>query len=112
MVRRIHQEHLRAHEPRLGSEIDLDAIEHEAAYRPDWQRVEIFARMTRRQQVHLAPLGRTITLEAGERVMTEISRKFELAELGGYLSIFGLETVRTFTDPRGWYALLLLRRGD
>ena len=96
----------------LGSEIDLDAIEHEAAYRPEWQRVEIFARMTRRQQIHLAPLGRTITLEAGERVMTEISRKFELAELGAYLSIFGLETVRTFTDPREWYALLLLRRGD
>jgi uncharacterized SAM-dependent methyltransferase len=67
--------------------------------------------MTRRQQVRLDPLDRTITLEAGERVMTEISRKFELTELGAYLSIFGLETVRTFTDPHGWYALLLLRRG-
>lgn len=96
----------------LGSEIDLDAIEHEAAYRPDWQRVEIFARMTRRQHIHLAPLNRTITLEAGERVMTEISRKYELAALDEYLSIFGLETVRTFTDPRSWYSLLLLRRGD
>jgi L-histidine N-alpha-methyltransferase len=95
----------------LGSEIDPNAIEHEAAYRSDWNRVEIFARMTRRQQVRLAPLGRTITLEAGERVMTEISRKFDVAELRAYLSVFGLETVRTFTDPRRWYALLLLRRG-
>jgi L-histidine Nalpha-methyltransferase len=95
----------------LGSEIDLDGIEHEAAYRPGWQRVEIFARMTRRQQVRLAPLDRTITLEPGERVMTEISRKFEVAELRTYLSVFGLETVHTFTDPRRWYALLLLRRG-
>jgi L-histidine N-alpha-methyltransferase len=95
----------------LGSEIDLDAIEHEAAYRPDWQRVEIFARMTRRQPVRLAPLGRTITIEAGERIMTEISRKFELTELREYLSIFDLETVRVFTDPQEWYALLLLRRG-
>jgi L-histidine N-alpha-methyltransferase len=95
----------------LGSEIDLAAIEHEATYRPDWRRVEIFARMTRRQQVRVAPFGRTITLEAGERVMTEISRKFDVAELRAYLSVFGLETVRTFTDPRCWYALLLLRRG-
>jgi L-histidine N-alpha-methyltransferase len=42
----------------LGSEIDLDAIDHEAAYRPDWRRVEIFARMTRRQEIRLAPLDR------------------------------------------------------
>ena len=93
----------------LGSEIDLDAVEHEAAYRPDWRRVEIFARMTRRQEVHLAPLDRTITLKAGDRVMTEISRKFDLTELRAYLRIFDLETVRTFTDPHHWYALLLLR---
>ena len=95
----------------LGSEIDLDAIDHEAAYRPDWRRVEIFARMTRRQEIRLAPLDRTITLEAGERVMTEISRKFELTELREYLGLFELETVQTFTDPDRPYALLLLRRG-
>jgi len=96
----------------LGSEIDLDAIDHEAAYRPDWRRVEIFARMTRRQEIRLAPLDRTITLEAGERVMTEISRKFELTELREYLGSFDLETVETFTDSDRPYALLLLRRGS
>ena len=93
----------------LGSAIDLAGIDHEAAYRPEWQRVEIFARMTRRQEVHLAPLGRTITLEPGERVMTEISRKYELTELREYLDLFDLETVETFTDPARSYALLLLR---
>ena len=93
----------------LGSAIDLGGIEHEAAYRPEWQRVEIFARMTRRQEVRLAPLARTITLEAGERVMTEISRKYELTELRDYLHLFELETLETFTDPARSYALLLLR---
>ena len=96
----------------LGSEIDLGGIDHEAAYRPEWQRVEIFARMTRRQEVRLAPLGRTITLEAGERVMTEISRKYELTELRDYLHLFELETLETFTDPARSYALLLLRPGQ
>ncbi len=93
----------------LGSKIDLGGIDHEAAYRPEWQRVEIFARMTRRQEVHLAPLGRTITLEPGERVMTEISRKFELADLRDYLHLFEMETLQTFSDPAQSYALLLLR---
>jgi L-histidine N-alpha-methyltransferase len=96
----------------LGSAIDLGGIDHEAAYRPEWQRVEIFARMTRRQEVRLAPLGRTITLEPGERVMTEISRKFEITELHEYLGLFELETLQTFTDPARSYALLLLRPGQ
>lgn len=94
----------------LGSGIDLSAIEHEAAYRADWRRVEIFARITRPQRVRVEPLHRTVALAAGERIMTEISRKFELAELETYLSCFGLEPVRTFTDPDRSYALLLLRR--
>jgi L-histidine N-alpha-methyltransferase len=96
----------------LGSAIDLDGIDHEAAYRPEWRRVEIFARMTRRQEVRLAPLGRTITIDAGERVMTEISRKFDVAELHDYLRLFDLETIDTFTDPARSYALLLLRPGE
>lgn len=94
----------------LGSEIDLDAIEHQASYRPLWRRVEIFARMRRRQRIYLAPLDETITLERGERVMTELSRKFDLGELPVYLRRFDLETVRIFSDPAHWYGLLLLQR--
>lgn len=96
----------------LGSAIDLDAIEHEAVYRPEWSRVEIFARMTRRQSIHIAPLDITLTIDAGERVMTEISRKFHLAELRTYLTCFGFDTVRVFSDPKRWYGLLLLRKHE
>ena len=94
----------------LGSGLDLTAIEHEAVYREDRRRVEIFARFTRRQTVVVEPLEQCITVEAGERVMTEISRKFDLHELPKCLAHFGLETVRTFTDANRWYALFLLRR--
>lgn len=96
----------------LGSGLDLNAIRHEAAYREDWRRVEIFARFLRRQTISVAPLERTITVDAGERVMTEISRKFDLSQLKVYLSCFGLELVRTFTHRNPGYALLLLRRGE
>jgi L-histidine N-alpha-methyltransferase len=96
----------------LGSAVDLDGIAHEAAYRSEWRRVEIFARMTRRQEVRLAPIGRTITLAVGERVMTEISRKFDLTELREYLRLFDMETIEAFTDAARSYALLLLRPGN
>jgi L-histidine N-alpha-methyltransferase len=96
----------------LGSGIDLETIGHEARYREEWRRVEIFARFTERQTIRVRPLSRSFTVEAGERIMTEISRKFDLPELATYLSTFGLETVRSFTDPNGWYAVMLLRRRE
>jgi L-histidine N-alpha-methyltransferase len=95
----------------LDAGLDLDAIQHEAIYRPDWRRVEIYARFQRRQTLNVRPLDHELVLETGARIMTEISRKFDLADLGPYLESLGFEVVHAFTDPRSWYALLLLRRG-
>jgi L-histidine N-alpha-methyltransferase len=94
----------------LGSGIDMTTVAHEAYYREEWARIEIFARFLKRQTIHVRPLGHSFTVESGERVMTEISRKFDLPDLATYLSTFGLETVRSFTDAKGWYAVILLRR--
>ena len=94
----------------LDAGLDLDGIEHVAGYDPDWQRVEIYARFSSDQVLHVRPLGTSIPLSAGERVMTEISRKFVLAELEPYLRAFGFEFRRVFTDDRRWFALLLLQK--
>jgi L-histidine N-alpha-methyltransferase len=96
----------------LGAGIDLDAVEHVARYRADWQRIEIFARFTEEQRIHLRPLGRTVTLGAGEMVMTEVSRKFVLADVEAYLANFGFSVEHAFTDEREWFGVVLLRRGD
>jgi len=94
----------------LGATVDLSALTHEARYVPSWQRVEIYARVIRDQTLHVRPLDRTVRLEAGERIMTEISRKFVVEDLVHYLSSFGLEVRRVFSDERKWYAVLLLQK--
>jgi L-histidine N-alpha-methyltransferase len=96
----------------LGSAIELDAIEHVARWNAEWRRIEIAARFRSRQVIDVLPLGRRFVIGAGERIMTEISRKFVLADLRSYLQCFGLETVHVATDERGWFAVLLLRKGD
>ncbi len=96
----------------LGAGLDLAAISHEAAYHPESRQVEIFARFTRAQTITLAPLDRRITIAADERIRTEISRKYVVDDLVAYLDTFGLRTVATFTDPRQWFAELLLRRAS
>lgn len=93
----------------LGAGLDLGQIEHLATYNPEWQRVEIHARFRTDQMIRLEPLGTGVRVGAGERIMTEISRKFVLDELELYLTAFGLTLRRVFSDERGWFAVLLLQ---
>ncbi|MGD2136061.1 MAG: L-histidine N(alpha)-methyltransferase [Gemmatimonadales bacterium] len=101
---------------RLNRELDagigLDAIEHVARYNEEWQRIEISGRFRTAQAVHVRPLGLTIEVGAGERVMTEISRKFVVHDLMRYLACYGLDTAHVWTDEREWFAVLLLRKGE
>jgi L-histidine N-alpha-methyltransferase len=96
----------------LGAGLHLDAIEHVAQWNAAWERMEIGGRFHTTQRLRVAPLGIDFTIRAGEQVMTEISRKFLLPRLTTYLRGFGFEPVETFTDPRRWFAVLLLRKGS
>ena len=96
----------------LGAALDIDRIEHVARWNSEWRRIEIGARFETAQDLHVAPLDRTFRIEPGDRIMTEISRKFTIDELEAYLACFGLELIRTLTDDRRWFALMLFRKGD
>lgn len=96
----------------LGAGIDVEAVEHVARYNPAWQRIEIFARFTTPQRIHIRPLDVTVWLDAGAMVMTEVSRKFVLADVQGYVRNFGFSVEGVFTDEREWFGVVLLRRYD
>lgn len=94
----------------LDAGLDVDRIEHMATWNAAWQRIEISARFQTTQTLHVSPLGRDFCIEAGEHIMTEISRKFTLRGLEDYLACFDFRLVRAFTDDRNWFAVLLLEK--
>jgi L-histidine Nalpha-methyltransferase len=94
----------------LGTAIDLLAVQHQARYVVERQRIEIHARFDRAQQIDLAPVRESFQVAAGEQIQTEISRKFRLEEISPWLSAFGLTTREIFSDERGWFALALLQK--
>ncbi|MDA8165967.1 MAG: L-histidine N(alpha)-methyltransferase [Desulfobacteraceae bacterium] len=94
----------------LGAALDPDAIEHVARYRPERERIEIHARFTRPQRIEIAPLGESFAVGCGEEILVEISRKFRLPALPAYFRGHGFQVRETYTDERGWFALLLLRK--
>lgn len=96
----------------LGAELDVDQIDHVAAYNRAWQWIEIWGRFRTRQLLTIAPLGERFVIQAGEQILVEISRKFVLENLKRYLPRFGFEAARLFTDPQNWFAVILLRKVD
>ena len=94
----------------LDTEIEVDAIDHVAAFNPHRSRVEIFARFNEAQVVDLEPVKRRFDIAAGEKILTEISCKFNLERTLPYLADFGFTAERIFIDKRRRFAVLLLQR--
>lgn len=94
----------------LGTELDIDEIDHVAYYNQDRERIDIFARFTKEATIDLPQLGRSFRVAAGEMVQTEISRKFRIPEMAERLSRHGFHFVRSFTDDDERFGLLLVRK--
>jgi L-histidine Nalpha-methyltransferase len=59
------------------------------------------------QVVYLEALDLRVTFKAGESILTEISRKFNVERIQEELSAKGLAPIQTWTDPNHWFGLLL-----
>ena len=80
----------------LGGTFDLDAFAHRAVWNADDRRVEMHLVSVRRQRAEVAACGLELEFEAGERVWTESSYKYEPEEV----ACVGLEA--GFAAPRQW----------
>lgn len=92
------------------ADFDLNQFAHWAFYNPIQHQIEMHLRSLTAQTVQLKALEYQIALEAGETIRTEISRKFHLPTLTSKLESLALHPVGTWTDPQGWFALLLCQR--
>jgi dimethylhistidine N-methyltransferase len=80
----------------LAGTFDLGAFEHEAIYNPREGRIEMHLRSTRRQAVSV--LGRRFSFGAGERIHTENSCKYTIAEFQALVLTAGWQPGRVWTD--------------
>jgi len=80
----------------LAGTFDLGAFEHEAIYNPREGRIEMHLRSTRRQAVSV--LGRRFSFGAGERIHTENSCKYTIAEFQALALTAGWQPGRVWTD--------------
>jgi len=91
----------------LGGNFDLDAFEHIACWNGAHSRIEMHLESRRRQTVRIRDLGLALEFAQGERIHTENSYKYTLAQVSAMLASAGLEREHTWCDDRGWYGVHL-----
>ncbi|NEO14008.1 MULTISPECIES: L-histidine N(alpha)-methyltransferase [unclassified Moorena] len=92
---------------RFQGNFDLDRFTHQAIYNQSESQIEMYLHCQQTHVVRLASLDLTVEFQAGESILTEISRKFNLEQMQHYLKGRGLNTVQAWTDTKQWFGLLL-----
>jgi dimethylhistidine N-methyltransferase len=82
----------------LQADFDLRAFRHVALYDEARGRVEMHLESARRQSVRIRALGLEVMFGEGERVHTENSYKYDLAELSALADETGFARARTWLD--------------
>jgi dimethylhistidine N-methyltransferase len=90
----------------LGGDFDLRRFSYEARFDEETSAVEMELVSLQEQTVTVA--GRSFRFDAGERLHTETSRKYTLDAFAAFAAGAGLEAVRTWTDEKDYFALMLL----
>ena len=93
----------------LGADFDVARFSHVALYDEERARIEMHLRSEGAQRVHVAALGMTLDIADGERIRTEISRKFTRASAEATLAAGGMVIDEWFEED-ATFALVLARR--
>lgn len=92
----------------LGGDFDLDAFDHRAVWSAADQRIEMHLVSRVRQTVHVPAAEMTVSFEAGERIWTESSYKYEPEQILGMGATAGFASRHQWIDEDAGFALTLL----
>jgi L-histidine N-alpha-methyltransferase len=94
----------------LDGDIDDRSFEHLAFYDEALQRIEMHLVSMRAQTMTLRAADVRIELATGERILTEISRKFTRSTASEMLSRGDMRMIEWIPDDGGMFALCIARR--
>lgn len=102
LLRRINRE--------LGGNFELDKFSHRVEYTEKEGIVKSFLESLDDLEVTISKIGQTFSFEKGERIHTEISRKYNDALLDRFIAGTPLEIVARLTDSKGYFADYVLSK--
>ncbi len=85
-----------------------DKFDHYAKYNVIESQIEMYLEAVSNQSIKL-PNNETINIESGERILTEISRKFNKKTLNMLFKKANLKEEKMYTDDKNYFSLYLLK---
>jgi len=82
----------------MDADFDLRAFKHVAVYNEKIGRIEVYLESRRTQRIQIRKLEMIVTLEAGERIHTENSYKYDMTELIELAAQTGFTRAQTWFD--------------
>jgi dimethylhistidine N-methyltransferase len=95
---------------RFHGDFAVDAFTHRATYEATSDQIEMRLESRVAQKANLTDLDLTVSFDQGERILTEISKKFDPAEITGEFAAMGLDRVDMWSDDKQWFSLMLFQR--
>ena len=92
----------------LDANFDLDGFVHDPCYDEHEGIAYSFLKSIRDQRVTIGALNKTFNFKAGERIHTEISRKYDDEAVAAVTKETGLVVKDIFTDSKNYFADYLL----
>jgi L-histidine Nalpha-methyltransferase len=93
----------------LGADFKLDRFAHRAVWNSELSRMEMHLESLVDQRVRIRDLSLNIAFHRGETIHTENSYKFSMPMIRYIASNANLTVERTWSDPRQWFTVHLLR---
>ncbi len=91
----------------LGADFKLPQWRHRGRFNPDQSRIEMH--LETREALTVTWQGGVRRFARGESIHTENSYKYRPPAIAGLLEQSGFATVRMWTDPQQWFALVYAR---
>ena len=92
---------------RFQGNFDLNFFSHKAIYNQAKSQIEMYLYCEENVTFSLDILDLKVNFQAGESILTEISRKFDLGIFPAKLEAKGLKVRKVWTDPKKWFGLIL-----
>ncbi len=96
----------------FNADFNIADFEHLSVFVEEKERVEMHLRAKCLTAARLADLDLSVACRPGETIRTEICQKFSRENAHLDFQQAGLVATRWFTDPEGWFALVMLKKSE
>lgn len=76
----------------------------------EWQQIEMYAVAVEEHEINFPTVRASFRWRKDEKILVEISRKFDPIRLQEQLRFFGLCPIEHFTDSNEWFSVLLFKK--